>query len=946
MSNQQKLSKLRKEYGTGNIAIAEAFVKLLKIKPADKRYPSAIEWAVIRISSNSDLLTQRESKEFTADNNRKRVGRVHKKIIKEIEALHNINEVIDGLKPVTSSKLDQQISSRPLPVADPNKTITPEVTLESNANRVEKGGSVTLTWSSKNAVRIKRTNIPGVTSRTPVSGFIEVEDIRRRRDFYIIVESSTGKTAEAKLQTLVETQEYKKQKQKDQQLPSTEKEVDEAPKEEESQEKKVSSARRLLSPTSKPKKEEEKQDKPTSLPVASLDNNILLSIDKTLSGILKLLTNQLKLNQSIFDRDRRQAEFNIRLSKEEKMEESRGISGGDLIKKGAEQMLSPFKTIIDKIVNFIFYTFLGRAFTEIMDWMNDPKNKDKVDAIGRFLKDFWPLIAAAALYFLTPLGGFINGTVRLLSGAIKVLNALIPRMLGLSRAIITNPYLMALAAVVVGSIARIKEKERIKPLLEKQQKEIEKELKDEKTPWYKKLGLFFAQQESSQFSAESQQVLPIFPPGGMYATGGKIFSGSVTKDTGKKVSGAGRDTQAFPVMGGGMAVLQPGETVLQPGVRESIIKDKGFDVLSYNKGPNANNPKTINANVNLMNTGGIVGPKISPADYNALLAISALEDDKAQGRADVAQSLYNRMLAASRYKVNFNQTGSTLKDLITAPDQYEPTFGNTKDWLNIKDRQSAATAIMNSKKGRTHKWSLKDAMDQLNATEAALRNPVFQQQAQKHVGGRAYFLGTSQQDNMKQGDVLRGPKHNFFSPWYLEGSQYDKERRNIAAPIPPMLVQQRKEEAKPQPNIGQKIYGFVMGGIQKLIPKKKYGGLINEAQGRKLSYSQDNILMRAEKGEYVIPRIATEKIGIKVLDAISSLDPNFKIKRPQINLESPRPISKNFGAAPITLPPITQGAQVPTSSSGSGTQIPVFSATPQSGLETRSALADIYGIVG
>jgi hypothetical protein len=968
MSNQQKLSKLKQAYGAGNVVIAEAFVTLLKIRKSDKLYPSAVEWAVIRIDSSSDILSARDSKEFAKDNKEKKIGRVHKKIIEEIKNLYKINEVIEGIKPVTSSKLDQTISTKPLPKPDSGKVVTPEIKLESNAERIEKGGSVTLTWTSKNATKIKRTNIPGVTTKTPVNGFIQVEDIRRRRDFYIIVESASGQTQEAKVQTLVETQEYKKQK-----------ETEEPKEKDSSTQPRAVSSTRLISPSTKKESTEEKEK---IIPQEnSLNDNILLSIDKTLSGILKLLTTQLKLNQNIFDRERKESEKNLRLSKEERMEESGGIPGGELIKSGAEKMLSPFKAIIDKIVNFLYFTLLGRVFTEIMDWMNDPQNKDKVDAMGRFLKDFWPVIAAAALYFLTPLGGFINGTISLLRGFISLSTKLIPKMLGLAKTIVTGP--IGKLALVAGTIFALKEatdfdKEKSQytqlsneELLKRKDKFAK--VLEEPRQYYQGEGMDRTNTKRSLGFIEEE-----IKSRGL-STGGPAFSGQVTNKDGKQVSGAGKDTQAFPIMGGGIAVLQPGETVLKPGAREDIIKERGFDVLSYNRGPNANNPQNLNSNnITLMNTGGVVGgaaPKISVPDYHSLLAITALESDEPQGRADVAQSIYNRLHAADKYGVNFLQKSTTLKDLINASRQYEPTFDNKKDWQNIGDSlESAAMAVMNSSKGRRYNWTLEDAMRQIKETEKAIKDPALQKNSQEFVKGLPSFRGTSEHDFIRKdlGDVLRNNKSNFFTLEDLEKNypDYAKERALLAAPIPDMLLPKKKVELPTQqkqnplqqvknvlsgakqmiPPAVKNFLGGVKSSVQNLIPfmqKKKYGGLIESFSGDNLPYSQDNILMRAEKGEYVVPKIATEKIGIKVLDKISSLDPNFKIKNSNINLDSPRPLSRSsYGAAPITLPPITQGMEQVGSSSGSGTPIPVFSATPQNGMDVRSALADIYGIVG
>jgi hypothetical protein len=1116
MTTQQRLSKLKKAYGAANIVIAEAFVSVLKIKKSDKLYAAAVEWAAVRLDSDEDILSPKDSKEFAKDNKENKVGRIHKKIIKEIEHLYKINEVLEGIKPVTSTKIDEIVSSRPLPTPDPTKVLKPEVTLESSIKRVEKGGSVTLTWTTKNATKIKRTNIPGLTTKSPLNGSIEVKDIRRRRDFYIIVENSNGETEEAKVRTYVETQEYKKKKERgiiDDEVESDDNQQFLPPK--------ISSAVKLniISPTFTPDSEKgqiQNAKSPILPQNNSLNGNILKSIDKALSSILKILNTNLKLNQNIFDRDRKKSEAELRSKKEERMEE-RGPSGIDMMQKGAEKMLSPFKSIIDKIVNFLFYTLLGKVFTEIMTWMNDPKNKDKVDAIGRFLKDFWPLIAGAAVLFLTPLGGFIIGFVQFLGGTIKTLKALkglvdrlifkkgakpgAPKVGGTKPRITTsggreagkpggfkNPFRqgpkitgdvqskgfklpkvgLGSAASSVGgfgvgllgslaidyfgdasqtnmtksiaeNIKKLPPEER-KKRIEEYKKIIKKEESYQKSPLFaidKTISLG-GETESERQTRFVRSILENLGESNTYTTGGNIFSGMVKNTDGVKVSGAGKDTQAFPVLGGGVAVLQPGEIVLNKKGVENAFK-LGINPLELNTGPNANKPVNIKTGIKAMASGGVIGstntnissvtnlvlngsnsltssllnnskssnnsltnnyssllnnskssnnsltnnyssllnnsnsftnntliastpkpkqntskaqanPKISNSDFYTLLAIAALEDDKPQGRADVAQTLYNRILAANKYNVNFNQNNNSLKSLIIADQQYEPTFDNKPDWANIKDRNTAAIAIMQSKKGKKYKWDMKQALDQLKQTEAAIKNPKLQLNAQKHVQGRAYFLGTSQHDNMKPGDVLRDEKSNFFSHWYLENTPYTKERGTIAAPIPEMILPKKQNKPQSQPQkkqnilqrITQPIFNF-MGNFNK----KKAGGLITKNSGQQISQAQDPIMMRAEAGEYVIPKIATERVGLKVLDAIASIDPNSKIRRPEINLNSPKPLSKSsYGVAPITLPPITQGMTQMGSAPGSGTPIPVFSAISSSGMGVRAALADIYGIVG
>jgi hypothetical protein len=222
------------------------------------------------------------------------------------------------------------------------------------------------------------------------------------------------------------------------------------------------------------------------------------------------------------------------------------------------------------------------------------------------------------------------------------------------------------------------------------------------------------------------------------------------------------------------------------------MKSSGMNLINGLKNiglPQLNRPaKAINS---FTNTSSL--PKISSADYNALLAISAAEDSDPQGRADVAQSIYNRLYAGSDYKMNFMQNGgkNTIKDIITGSNQYEPTFKNRQDWLNIVDRKSAATALANSKK-----VDLSTANNLLNETEKALRNSQLQINAQNHVEGRPSFFGVSQQKFMKGDDVLRkdningkmvNRQDNFFTHYPAENSKYRMERGNIAAPIPLQL---------------------------------------------------------------------------------------------------------------------------------------------------------------
>jgi predicted chitinase len=992
MSNQQKLAKLKKQYRAEFETATFVVKNHLFIKSTDKLYPYAIEWVILNMMDiQKDVLTKKETEIFNKDvKNKNKDGVVHKKIKTQIEALKKKSLAFDGKQEISSSKLDQPISSRPLPSPTSTSTVKevePKVTLESNIQRVEKGGSVTLTWTSKNATKIKRTNIPGVTTKTPVNGFIQVEDIRRRRDFYIIVESANGDTAESKVQTLVETQEYKKQKEKSS-IDNFDKEKE--PEEEDSKKNRLS---RLVSPTIKkePEKKEEEKKEIVIPQENSLNNNILLSIDKTLSGILKILNTQLKLNQNIFDKERKGIETQFRLKREEEMEESRGIPGGQLMKDGVEKILSPFKSIIDKIVNFLFFTFLGRVFTDVVKWFNDPQNKDKVDALGRFIKDFWPWIVGAALLFLTPLGGLIVGAVQILGGFVSLSSKLIPKMLGLAKTIVTGP--IGKLALLAGTVFALKEatdfdkekrhystlskeklleeRDKYKNLLDQPRQYFQGEGMD-RTYYRKSLGFIEDEIKNRQ-----------------YSTGGKVFSGQVTNKDGKQVSGAGKDTQAFPIMGGGMAVLQPGETVLQPGVRETIIKEKGFDVLAYNKGNNANNPQSLSANIKLMNTGGVVGLSnhqqqfifrakqrgiTNPKELSAFMSQVHVEQggDFSKPRRELYNSSPNDSPNKPGYhyfapyanpnlglgdrntddayayrgrgylqltgRANYEDIGRRIGvDLLKDPD------------LILKDRNVSMDASIEYWKTRVRPH-VNDWGDTFQVSRL-INNP-----SARHSGQINHYNERVRQfqyySNIPSSAYVQPQPKNIISP-QSSTQRKEKQKQNLLPPVKNALgglksnAQNALGGLKSNVQNVQNVLGGLKSNVKNFIPfmqKKKYGGLIESFSGENLPYSQDNILMRAEKGEYVIPKIATQKIGVKTLDSISSLDPNFKIKNP--NIDPPKPLSRaSYGAASITLPPITQNQGTITSPAGSGTPMPVFSATPSGTANIRMALADIYGIV-
>ena len=146
--------------------------------------------------------------------------------------------------------------------------------------------------------------------------------------------------------------------------------------------------------------------------------------------------------------------------------------------------------------------------------------------------------------------------------------------------------------------------------------------------------------------------------------------------------------------------------------------------------------------------------------------------------ADVAQSIYNRL--------NAGGYGRSIKSIITAAGQYEPTFKNPGDWNAIKDKATAIKAYQNAKR-----VSLAAATAAIETSEKALTNPVYKNAAKIFIGSRTEFLASRPNSPEAVGIVERNPSNlnnSFF--WNYNGkTQFYSKRRLAAFPPPPNLTE-------------------------------------------------------------------------------------------------------------------------------------------------------------
>ena len=347
---------------------------------------------------------------------------------------------------------------------------------------------------------------------------------------------------------------------------------------------KVAAPSKLSKTVIKPKLEKPIEKAGVAGDKSIVDN--LKSINKTLDKVLKSLVGQGKDDKKRREKDKSSSEKGKAQERESDLEKPFQV-----VRNLANKIIQPFRGILDSVFRFIGFTFAGwlvGKFEEIQKWTG--QNKGKIEVVKRFLKDWWPSLAVAAGLFLTPLGGFIRGTL-------KLLRVFIPQI---ARILIANPWIAGVALVTTAGavgIAQKKEKEEaLFPEKDKDGNQIQKTTKQRVSE---------LQQKANMQVADPMGAGPIgstFNRGGSIPGIQKAFSGLVGKNTGMPVSGFGKDTQAFGLAGGGTAVLQPGEAVLQVGARERMINQTGLDPLSFNVGPNANKPRNFG-----YQDGGIVG---------------------------------------------------------------------------------------------------------------------------------------------------------------------------------------------------------------------------------------------------------------------------------------------------------------------------------------------------
>ena len=322
---------------------------------------------------------------------------------------------------------------------------------------------------------------------------------------------------------------------------------------------------------------------------ASLEENVA-AIRKSVEKIFKVLNGQ-------FEAIKKQAELDrLNKQRERRRKRENALEGaGKFMLKQARKLAAPTFDLLDRLFKFLGTVILGRVLFKLVEWLGDKENQDKIEALGRFLKDWWPVLLSAFVLFATPLGGLIRSV---LAGVVKLsmfmAKKAIPGLLKFAKA---HP--LAAAAVGVGALG-------VAAVAANQDGTAV--VKDPEKPDKSQMDEI---NEFGGMTGDPMSVLGTMSGGGQvprYAKGGNVqrnkrtmpSGGKVSQSTGKRVKGAGKDTQ--------MIVAQPGEIVMS---KPAVDKIGAPFLLNLNKmGGGTNQPQfTKFGDLQFAQGGGVVGAK-------------------------------------------------------------------------------------------------------------------------------------------------------------------------------------------------------------------------------------------------------------------------------------------------------------------------------------------------
>ena len=629
-------------------------------------------------------------------------------------------------------------------------------------------------------------------------------------------------------------------------------------------------------------------------------NEILSSILQTVNTLYDLEVK--KSQEAALD-----AEKKSRRVKEESTESRSNI--GQKASDAFQKIVSPFQNILNKLFDFVKFIFLGKAFLQLVEWLKDPSNVEKIQSLGRFLKDFWPLLLAL---YITPLRTFIfklTGSLLRFSGrlASKALNPIFSRAGGILSRFVGRFGLKGAARVLPG-LQQIYG-----------------------------LGLAGIRAVQGDYVGAGLAAGSALP-----GAAGWAFLGA---DVGRSMAGFAsggfvtgpRGVDKVPAM------LTEGEVV----INKETVNAVGAEVfLALNKlygGPDANQPKMMK-----FNTGGLVGKQDSLINrkalhiYNRLISRgltstaamgivsnigvetgytynpSTVQEDGGPGRGLVQWEQGGRYDTDRINLVSFAKSrGKSWDDLNTQIDFILHELNNHPEYREVKNIINTARTVQ-------------------EATEAFLTR--YEKAGIAHLD-RRYLVGEQLEQAIRKPISSKVKEKPYGPGGDPKGTGLGQEQQKSLSTLSVPKQEKKTERWAIDP---RSWFGM------------KGGGIVEDNNTMKIDIppnASDTQARALQLGEAVLPKGTVDLLGenlIKQIIAKTDLDSDASksISPSKVNRYTPTPLSKNGMGSIVTLPPqvMSDGGQY--SSGLDGTKIPVISATSPSGSGERMTNASIYGIVG
>jgi hypothetical protein len=628
-----------------------------------------------------------------------------------------------------------------------------------------------------------------------------------------------------------------------------------------------------------------------------------VQLNQTLSSILDTVNKLYELEVKKSSDAALLAEKKSRRGREENLE-----SASNLTQKASEafqNVVAPFQNILDKIFGFIKFIFLGKVFLQLVEWVKDPKNIEKIQSLGRFLKDFWPLLLSL---YIRPLRGFI---FKLTGNLLQFSAKLASKALG--------PVFSRAGGALSQLAGRIGLKSAARALPGIQ------------TAYG--FGSAAVRAAQGDFTGAALSLGSAIP--------GPIGLGFIGADVARGVSG---------FAGGGLvngqkgidkvpAMLTEGEVVINRKTVDAIGAEVFLALNRLYGGPNANKPKMMK-----FETGGLVGDNNSLVNqksrqiYDRLVS-GGLTPTAAMGVVSNigVETGYTYDPSTSRGDgrglVQWQQGGKYDTDNINLVSFAE---SKKKPWNDMNTQVDFILyELKNNPEYKQIRNNINTSKTVQQSTEVFLTG---YQKSSSNLDDRYNVAEQLEQVIRKikpegESPVKSKPAQKLYGIGESGKTESDNQEQT------PLVIP--KQEKKPERLSIDPRGWFGM----------RDGAIVDEDNSNRIVVppnASDTQAAALQIGEAVLPTPTVDLLGenlIKqIIDKTNLGNPNKQIAKSDVNRYTPTPLNRSGTGGMMTLPPqvMSSGDQAMTSASGS--LVPPFPVQAASGQDTRKIKSDIYGI--